>query len=144
MFESIFDLPLLIAGPAIVAALWLFAVVGLVVVRRRVLPRMRVDAADSEFTGAMLQSVMVFYGLAVALIAVSVWQTYSDTAKVVTEEATALAALYRDVSSYPDPVRPQLQAELREYTRYVIQEAYAVNKLAEPRGSVIRFKRKAG
>ena len=50
----------------------------------------------------MLQSVMVFYGLAVALIAVSVWQTYSDTSKVVSSEATALAALYRDVSSYPD------------------------------------------
>ena len=53
----------------------------------------------------MLQSVMVFYGLAVALIAVTVFQTYSDTSKVVTGEATALNALYRDVSSYPEPIR---------------------------------------
>jgi hypothetical protein len=44
MLDSLFDLPLLIAGPAIIAALCLFSLVGLVVVRRRVLPRLRVDA----------------------------------------------------------------------------------------------------
>jgi len=83
MFESLFDYPLWIAGLVIIGILCLFAVVGLVVVRRRVLPRLRVEGSDSEFTGAMLQSVMVFYGLAVALIAVSVWQTYSGTSKIV-------------------------------------------------------------
>jgi len=60
--------------------------------RRRVLSRLRAEGADSEFTGAMLQSVMV---LAVALIAVTVFETYSEKTKVVTGEATALNALYR-------------------------------------------------
>jgi FtsH-binding integral membrane protein len=142
MLESLFDLSLWITGPAIIVALCLFAVVGLLFVRRRVLPRLRVDASDSEFTGAMLQSIMVFYGLAVALIAVSVWQTYSDTSKVVSEEATALAALYRDVSSYPDSVRPQLQNELREYTRYVIEEAWPLQRRGKvPAGGVERMNR---
>ena len=90
MFESIFDLPLWVAGSAIIGTLCLFAVFGLMVVRRRVLPRLRVEAGDSEFSGAMLQSVMVFYGLAVALIGVTVFQTYSDVSKIVTGEATAL------------------------------------------------------
>jgi hypothetical protein len=49
---------------------------------------------------------MVFYGLAVALIAVSVSQPYTDVSKLVSLEATALASLYRDVSGYPEPVRP--------------------------------------
>src|SRR5215203_5455686 len=114
MFESIFDIPLLIAGPAILGTLCLFAVVGLLLVRRRVLPRLRVQTGDSEFTGAMLQSVMVFYGLAVALIAVTVFETYSDAVKVVEQEATALNAIYRDVTSYPDPIREELQEILRE------------------------------
>jgi hypothetical protein len=48
------------------------------IVRRCILPRLRMQGADSEFSGAMPQAVMVFYGLAVALIAVSVWQSYSD------------------------------------------------------------------
>jgi F0F1-type ATP synthase membrane subunit c/vacuolar-type H+-ATPase subunit K len=75
MLEWLFDTPLIVAGPGIVAGMCLLALAGLAAVRRRVLPRLRVSSADSEFTGAMLQSVMVFYGLAVALIAVSVWQT---------------------------------------------------------------------
>src|SRR5678816_1314793 len=117
-----------ITGPAIIASLCLFAIGGLVVVRRRVLPRLRIHVEDSEFTGAMMQCVMVFYGLAVALMAVSVSQTYSDVSKIVSGEATALAALYRDVSSYPEPVRLRLQNELRDYVRYVIQEAWPLQR----------------
>jgi Protein of unknown function (DUF4239) len=128
MFESIFDVPLWIMGPVVIATLCAFAVLGLLLVRRRLLPRLRVEGADSEFTGAMLQSVMVFYGLAVALIAVTVFQTYSDTQKVVTGEATALNALYRDVTSYPEPVRTELQQGLRDYTRYVIDEAWPLQR----------------
>ncbi len=131
MFEFLFDLPLLIVGAAIIVTLCLFATVGLMLVRRLVLPRLTVHAADSEFTGAMLQSVMVFYGLAVALIAVSVWQTYSDVSKVVSEEATALAALYRDVGGYPDSVRPTLQAELRDYTHQIIYGAWPAQQRRE-------------
>jgi hypothetical protein len=142
MFESLFDLPLWIAGSVILGSLSLFAVTGLLVVRRRVLPRLRVAAEDSEFTGAMMQSVMVFYGLAVALIAVSVWQTYSDVQKIVSEEATSLAALYRDVSSYPESIRPQLQDEVREYTRYVIEEAWPLQQRGKvPPGGVERMNR---
>src|SRR6476469_6748599 len=128
MFESLFDLPLMVVGPAIIAALCLFAVVGLFLVRRRLLPRLRVNQGDSEFTGAMLQSVMVFYGLAVALIAVSVFQTYSDASKVVTGEATALTMIYRDVSSYPEPIRSDLQKELRDYTDQVINQAWPLQR----------------
>jgi len=131
MFESLFDLPLLIAGPAIIILLCLFAVVGLVLVRRRVLSRLRVEGADSEFTGAMLQSVMVFYGLAVALIAVTVFQTHSDTSKIVTGEATAINALYRDVTSYPEPVSTDLQKLLSDYTDQVINGAWPLMRRGE-------------
>jgi hypothetical protein len=140
MFERIFDLPLLIAGPAIVGSLCLFSLIGLAIVRRHVLPRLRVHVADSEFVGAMLQSIMVFYGLAVALIAVSVWQTYSNTSAVVSQEATALAALYRDVSGYPEPIRWTLQNELRYYTQQTIYEAWPLQRQGQvPRGGIKRM-----
>jgi hypothetical protein len=61
----------------------------MLLVRRLVLPRLRIHGEDSHFTGTMVHSVMVFYGLAVALIAVNVFETYADTTKVVTGEATA-------------------------------------------------------
>ena len=124
LLEALFDIPLWIAAVAIIGALCVFAVCGLWLVRRRVLPRLRVESGDSEFTGAMLQSVMVFYGLAVALLAVTVFETYSDTAKIVEREATAINAIYRDVTSYPDPIRTELQTRLRDYTQQVIHEAW--------------------
>ena len=142
MFERLFDVSLWIAGPLIIGALCLFAAAGLLLVRRRLLPRLRVTAGDSEFTGAMLQSVMVFYGLAVALIAVTVFQTYSETTSVVTGEATALNALYRDVTSYPDPIRADLQRSLREYTDQVINQAWPLQQQGKvPSGGIEQMNR---
>lgn len=117
--------------------LCLYAVVGLLFVRRRLLPRLSIEGSDSEFTGAMLQSVMVFYGLAVALIAVTVFETYSETTSVVTGEATALNAIYRDVTSYPEPIRTDLQKRLRDYTRYVIEEAWPLQQQGKVPGGGI-------
>ena len=137
MFESLFDLPLALVGPLIIALLCLYSVGGLLLVRRKVIPRLQVQGADSEFTGAMLQSVMVFYGLAVALIAVTVFQTYSDTTSVVTGEATALNSIYRDVTSYPEPIRTELQTGLRNYTKYVIDEAWPLQRQGKVPGGGI-------
>jgi len=41
MFESVFDLPLAIAGPVIILSLCAYPVIGLLVVRGRLLPRLR-------------------------------------------------------------------------------------------------------
>lgn len=124
MPDFLFELPLAVTGPVIIGGLCLFAIGGLLFVRRWILPRLRVYKEDSEFSGAMIQCVMVFYGLAVALIAVSVSQTYSDVSKIVSGEASALNALYRDVSSYPEPIRLDLQKELGDYTDQIIHDAW--------------------
>lgn len=131
MLEFLFDLPLVITGPAILASLVLFAMTGLLVVRRRVLPRLRIHVEDATFSAALVQSIMVFYGLAVALIAVSVWQTYSETSNIVSGEASALYALYRDVSSYPEPIRLDLQKELSDYVDQVIHQAWPLQHRGE-------------
>ena len=132
MFDFLFDLPLVITASVIIAALWLFAIVGLLVVRRHVLPRLRIHHEDSELTATVVLSIMAFYGLAMALIAVSVFETYSDVSKIIAQEASELSALYQDASSYPEPIRPLLQKELRDYAQYVIHEAWP----AQQRGQV--------
>jgi hypothetical protein len=128
MFESLFDIPLWIAGPILIGLLVLFSIGGLMLVRQGVLPRLHIEHDDAHFSGAVLHSVMIFYGLAVALIAVNVFETYADVSKIVSQEATALAALYRDVSGYPEPVRTQLQTELRDYTEQVINGAWPIQQ----------------
>ena len=99
MFESLFDVSLIIAGPAIILLLCLFAISGLHLVRRHVLPRLRIHHEDSHFSGAMVHSVMVFYGLAVALIAVNVFETYADVSKITSHVWHRFAE--RDVARNP-------------------------------------------
>lgn len=75
-------------------------------------------------------------------IAVSVWETSSEVSRLVSFEATSLAALYRDVSNYPEPIRFELQKDLREYTDYVIREAWPIQQRGEvPKGGVERVDR---
>ena len=139
MLEHIFDLPLIITGPAIIGLLCLFSVVGLRLVRSKVLPHLQIKEHDSHFSAVMVHSVMVFYGLVAALMAVNVSETYSDVSKIVSSEATSIAELYRDVSSYPEPIRQNLQKTLEDYTQYVIQEAWPLQKRGQIPGSGVQL-----
>lgn len=138
MLDRLFDIRFIFAGPGIIAILCAFALIGLRFAHRRLLPRLGISGDDSEFTGAMLQSVMVFYGLAVALIAVSVWGTHSEVEQTVTEEATSIASLYRDIEGYPEPIQEQLQTELRDFTRSIIKDDWPQQQTGVvPNGGVI-------
>jgi hypothetical protein len=128
MFGWVFDVPLWIVGPVLVLLLSGISVGGLLLVRRRILPRLRVSGEDSHFIGPMVHSIMVFYGLVLALIAVNVFETYSKASEIVSAEASAIAMLYRDVSSLPEPTRSGLQSGLRDYVEYTIHEAWPVQR----------------
>ena len=137
MFNSLFDLPLAFVGVAILILLCAFALAGLAIFSRYVLPRLKLGPEESAFSGAMMQAIMVFYGLAVALIAVSVWQTYTDAAATTSREATAIGVLYREIGGYPEPIRSGLRKELQEYVEYVIKEAWPLQRRGHvPRGGV--------
>ncbi len=109
MFDSLFNLPLVVVGTAIVVLLCAFALSGLAIFSRHILPRLKLGPEESVFTSAMMQAVMVFYGLAVALIAVSVWQTHTDAGATISGEASALGVLYRHVGGYPEPLRSKVK-----------------------------------
>src|SRR5579863_4148017 len=142
MVEFFFELPLIVSGAVILALFCLFAIGGLLVVRRFVLPRLHIGHHDGHFSGTMVHSVMVFYGLALALIAVNVFETYADVSKIVSQEATTLAQLYRDVSGYPEPIRSELQRELRDYVFAVIHEDWPLQAHGQvPERGVERLER---
>ena len=82
----------------------------------------------NETVGDFLQYFGVIYGLLLGLLAVATYQNLSDVEKAVGSEASSLAALYRDVGAYPEPARSELQGLLRDYTRYVIDEAWPLQQ----------------
>ena len=120
----VFDLPLWIVGLVLVVVMTSLIAAGLLFARRRVLPRFQFTDLDGDFISTLVHSVVVFYALTVAMIAITVWETYDAAAQIVSEEATALATLYRDAGAYPESTREQLQDALRDYTEYVIEEAW--------------------
>jgi hypothetical protein len=137
MLDFLFDLPLALVSAAIITLLCVFTLGGRAICARRLLPRLKHGPEESAFTGNMMQAIMIFYGLILALIAVSVWQSYMDAARTVSAEATAVGALYRDVSTYPEPTRSKLQKHLREYLDYVIHQAWPLQRQGKiPQGGV--------
>jgi len=104
------------------------ALIGLVLVRRFVIPRLHYHEGANDAVSGTVQAIGVFYGITVGLIAVGVWNTNSTAADLVSKEAAAIGALYRDVSEYPSPTRDELRSKLREYTVYVINEAWPAQR----------------
>src|ERR1051326_7720616 len=84
------------------------ALIGLMLVRRHVLPRLHYHDGANDAVSGTVQAIGVFYGITVGLIAVGVWNTNTSASDMVSREASAIGALYRDVSGYPSPLREEL------------------------------------
>ena len=100
------------------------ALLGLVLVRRYLVPRLHYHEGANDAVSGTVQAIGVFYGITVGLIAVGVWNTNSNASDLVSKEAASIGSLYRDVSGYPSPLREQLRSKLREYTLFVINDAW--------------------
>jgi len=107
------------------------ALIGLVVTRRWVIPRLHYDDGTNDAVSGTVQAIGVFYGITVGLIAVGVWNTNSNASELVSREAAAISSLYRDVSGYPSPLRDELRAKVREYTVFVIDEAWPAQQIGQ-------------
>ena len=137
LIDFLFDLPLWLL--AIVLNAWLmgFALAGLWIARRWLVPWLRLRYDDAYYAAALVQSAMLMYSLIAALTAVGVWQKYSQVSDVVSSEATAIASLWRDLGGYPQPVRDATRDLLRGYTEQVIQGAWPQQRRRQtPRAGV--------
>ena len=120
----LFDLPLGVLG--VLLFLWLAGtgLGALWIARRWVVPRWRLRYEDAYFAAALAQSAIVMYGLIAALTAADVWQRFARVGGIVSDEASAITSLWRDLGGYPEPLRDETRAILRDYTHQVIHEAW--------------------
>ncbi len=122
MFYWIYDIPLW-SGAALFAIVfvgvtWLFIILAYPWVRRLV----EQQSNWAGVIGSVLSAFGLFYGVTLALTVLAAYGDYADVGAAVGREAAALGTLYRDVSSYPEPIRGELQQMLRAYTRDVIEK----------------------
>ncbi len=134
MFYWIYDIPtwklVLMLSAFFIGFTWL----GTIFIRPFIRLFVRRQMGGNDLVGYILSCFCVFYGLLLGLVAVAAYQNFSNVEATVGREASALGALYRDVSSYPEPTRSALQSVLREYTRYTIEEAWPAQQRGEVRG----------
>jgi hypothetical protein len=110
MFEWIFSAPWLVLGLSIIVIFVAIGLAGLGLARRMVLPRLGNVAHDNEFAWAIHHGILIIYGLAVALIAVAVWENYAAGSKLISSELVAVVPrqVYPCSSVSEDLFKPQL------------------------------------
>lgn len=79
-----------------------------------------VNQSHNDIVGFYLAAITVFDAVTLGLVAVGTWQTYTDAQLRVDHEAAALGALYRDAGAYPEPLRGELQNDLKLYYHEVV------------------------
>jgi len=105
-----------------------FSVLGYLLTRKRIERWLGKPPAQNEVISYYISATGVVYGITLGLIAVGVWENFIHVNTKVEEEAATLSAVYRDVNSYPEPYRGKLTSELKNYTRYVIDEAWPLQE----------------
>ena len=124
-------LPSWLCGVIIVSGFIVLSIVGLVLFQWLIVGRLRLTEEMNNDIIFFASAIAVFYSLTVGLIAVGVWTTYSQVENTVSAEATAIGCFYRDVSGYPEPARTRLQAQVREYTVFLIEQAWPAQRRGE-------------
>lgn len=124
----LYEIRPLYAGLLLVVFIESLSVIGLFVTRWVIMPRLQYHGGSNDAVSGTVQAIGVFYGITVGLIAVGVWNTHSNASVLVSKEAMSIGSLYRDVSGYPEPIRGELRAKLREYTVFVIETAWPAQR----------------
>jgi len=113
-----FTLPLFVGGFVLVSCL-------VVVALRPVVVRRITDTEEWDRTlGHVIGTFGMFFGILLALVAVSVYENYSDTRGITVEEAGKVGALYRATTGLPDEVGEPMRGVLDEYMQTVIEQDF--------------------
>lgn len=120
MLYKIYDLPTWMFGVLTLVLFAMGACGGLVLTRAWIRTHLRLASDTNDAVNAYVAGVGVFYGLLLGLVAVATWQNYDAASSLISKEAAGIGILYRDVSSYPEPLKGELQRHLRNYVTDVI------------------------
>jgi hypothetical protein len=73
----------------------------------------------------------LFYGLLLGLLTVAAYQNSERVKASIMAEATTLGSLYADMKSYPEPLRSEMQAMLRDYVLFTIYKDWPAHRKGE-------------
>lgn len=84
---------------------------------------------QNDLVSYFLSATGVFYGITLGLIAIGAWQNFDAVSGKVSQEAAVLATMCQDVRAMPpSETKDKLNAALKEYTRYTIEDAWPIQR----------------
>jgi Protein of unknown function (DUF4239) len=119
----IYDLPNWLFAVLCISFFVLFSLAGLLAFRKFIQQKMILQA-HNDVVSFFMAGMNAIYGITLGLIAVGAWENFSDIDSNVSQEASAIAALYQDTRPMPVPLADTLRAQIKEYTRYTIEDAW--------------------
>lgn len=132
------DYPLWVVGLSTLVVFLSTAVGGLAATRRWTRRRGLHALVDNGVIGWIFSAILGIYAIAIGLIAVASWGNAAEASAVASHEAAAIAALYRDLGGYPQPLQGELEATLADYARHVIDQDWPRQRRGEfPHGGTV-------
>jgi Protein of unknown function (DUF4239) len=129
MPEFVYDVPLTtlaIYFSAGAVALMFFGILIIKPVLRILMGGAGPDFNDS--IGYATAGRNLFYGLLLGLLTVAAFQNNERVKEGIMNEATALSALYSDMSSYPEPTRSEMKGMLRDYVLFTLYKDWPAHR----------------
>jgi len=127
-----YGLPAAVSLPLFVGSFVILSLLVLLGLR----PLVRRLAGDREewdrVLGYAIASFGLFYGILLALVAVSVYTNFTTVHQDVLNETSLLSALYRDVSGFPPDQAAPMQDDLRQYVHVVITKDWPLQRMDIP------------
>lgn len=115
-------LPLFVGGFVLVSCLVVLAL-------RPVVQRLVDDSQQwDRALGHVINTFGVFFGILLALVALSVYENFTETHSATLDEAAEISALYRDTTGLPDEVGDQMRAAIHSYVHTVINEDFPAQR----------------
>ena len=86
-------------------------------------------APPNDIVGFFFGALGVFYGIALGLVAVAAWESWSGVDDRVKEEGALIRALRSDTRSFPHPLNERLPGYLHQYVEFEMDTAWKYHAL---------------
>jgi hypothetical protein len=124
-YNWLYNIPTFAFAALIVGLTLAFALLGLLLARRFLLPHFTFHEGVNDAISGAVQAIGVFYGITVGLIAIGVWDNYSNARDITSREAATVATLYLNTGLFPDAEGgTELRKQVREYLETVIDDVW--------------------
>jgi hypothetical protein len=115
VIDWLHDLPVVLGASLVCLAFLVPTLIGSVMLQPAVARLLRGEKDANTLVGLLLNAYTLFYGVLLALLSIAVFENYGKAQDAIGREASSLFVFYRNVASYPEPIRTTLLDGLRRY-----------------------------